>query len=369
MGDGSTTGRIPELTAELETRLMRQLADEWEDLNWHLFHDVMRPPQLLLIDGQSRLGQWCRDDRTIGLSRRAILERPWYETLETLRHEMAHQFVDEVLGGEDQPHGPRFRRVCEQRGIDPAATAGAVPTAVASEEDRIIARVRKLLALAESSNQHEAELAASTAQRLILKFNIDVQARARTRDRAYAHAQVGVPSGRVQAHQRNLAALLIEHFFVRGIWVSTYSPLEGKTGSVLEICGRPENLQMAEFVYDFVLRTVERLWNEHKKARGIKSNRDRRSFLAGAIAGFSAKLREKRGEAQREGLVWVRDAGVDAYVKRRHPRLVSSRSRSQGHREAYAQGKSAGRTIVLSRPMTSGPESGGARRALPSGRK
>jgi hypothetical protein len=357
---------VAQLTAELENKLLERLMSEWDDLNWSLFRSTLRPPQFILLDGDSRLGEWCRTDRSIGLSRRAIVERPWSDTLETLKHEMAHQFVDEVLGGDEAPHGPRFRQVCIDRGIDPAATAGPAPRVDASREDRIIDRVRKLLALAESSNQHEAELAASTAQRLILKFNIDLKSRPRPTD-AYAHAHVGVPTGRVQVHQRTLASLLIEHFFVRGIWVTTYQPLEGKKGTVLEICGRPENVQMAEFVHDFVLRTVERLWKEHKKAHGIRSNRDRRSFMAGAVSGFSAKLREKRAEAQREGLVWVRDAGVDAYVKRRHPRLVSCGYRPKGDRNAYAQGHSAGRTIVLSRPMTSGSD-GGPRKALPRGR-
>jgi hypothetical protein len=360
--------RTPQLTAELEGGLLRRLVLEWVDLNWCLFRDTLRLPSFSLLEGEGSLGQWRSTDRTICLSRRALLERPWLETLETLKHEMAHQFVDEVLGGEPQPHGPEFRRVCEQRGIDPAATAGVLPTAAASNEDRIIGRVRKLLALAESSNQHEAELAASTAQRLILKFNIDLEARSQERDPSYAYAHLGAPTGRVQAHQQQLASLLIEHFFVRAIWVPTYRPLEGKRGTVLEICGRPENLQMAQFVHDFVLRTVERLWKAHKKARGITSDRDRRSFMAGAVAGFSAKLRDKHREARREGLVWVGDRGVEAYVRRRHPRLASSRSRGQGDREAYAHGKSAGRTIVLSRPMTSGPEAKGARRALPSGR-
>ena len=361
------TEPVAQLSAELENKLLERLVVEWESYNWMLFGDALRRPQFVLLEGRSRLGQWSRSDRTIGLSRQALVEQPWGETLETLKHEMAHQFVDEVLGGEDQPHGPRFRSVCEQRGIDPAATSLGATTVDESKEDRVIGRVRKLLALAESSNQHEAELAASTAQRLILKFNIDLQTRRSEEEAGYTYAYVGQPTGRVQVHQRSIASLLIEHFFVRGIWVGVYQPLEGKRGTVLEICGRPENVQMAEFVHDFLLRTIERLWVEHKKANRIKSNRDRRSFLAGAVAGFSAKLREKRAEAQREGLVWVRDAGVDTYVKRRHPKLVSYGYTPKGDREAYAKGQSAGRTIVLSRPMTSGSD-GGAPKALPRGR-
>jgi hypothetical protein len=230
----------------------------------------------------------------------------------------------------------------------------------------VIARVRKLLALAESSNRHEAELAASTAQRLMLKFNIDLSRRPSVE--AFAFAHLGVPTGRVQAHQRHLGALLIDHFFVRGVWVTTYLPQTDRTGSVLEICGRPENVKMAEFVYDFLSRTIERLWGEHKKSRGLRSDRDRRAFLTGAVEGFSAKLDARRTQARREGLVWVGDAGAKDYMRRRHPRLRSIRTAGQQHRQAYADGESAGRTIVLSHPMTSRAEDAAPRRALPRGR-
>lgn len=46
------------------------------------------------------------------------------------------------------------------------------------EEDRVVQRIRKLMALAEiaeSPNQHEAEAAATAACKLMLRFNIDVE--------------------------------------------------------------------------------------------------------------------------------------------------------------------------------------------------
>jgi predicted SprT family Zn-dependent metalloprotease len=357
------------LATDLDAALADAVLRAWHDANNTYFRRRLLPPAIALADTAQRLGQWRPEERTIELQRALVYERSWGVVLEVLKHEMAHQFVDEILGGEERPHGPAFVRVCQLRGIDPAARASASTSAPEDREDRVIARVRKLLALAQSSNQHEAELAASTAQRLILKFNLDVQSRSSPRDDAYHFAYVGVPTGRVAAHQRALASLLIEHFFVRGIWVSTYLPHTGKSGSLLEICGRRENLQMAQFVHEFVSRTVDRLWVEHKKARGVRSNRDRRSFLAGAVAGFAAKLRSKRAEHKREGLVWVGDAGVKDYVRRRHPRLRSVRSSAQERREAYAEGQSAGRTIVLSRPVTSSAESGAVPRALPPGSK
>jgi len=349
---------VLELTAELEAKIMRQLVSEWEHYNWMLFGSTMRPPAFELSTGRVRLGEWRPHERVIALSRALVFDGPWAETVEVLKHEMAHQFVVEVLGREEEdPHGPTFRRACEARGIDPAGIHRG-GEAAPSEHDRVIARVRKLLALAESSNQHEAELAAVMAQRLMMKFNLQVQREGRSSAEACGSRWLGEPTGRVQLYHRVLAAILIDHFFVLGIWLPVYRPREGMSGTVLEICGRPENLEMAEFVHDFLLRTIERLWIEHKRAQGIRSDRDRRNFYAGALTGFRDKLRTQRKAAAAEGLVWVGGAAEQDYFEKRHPRTRSTTTTSRSSRGGYEEGKQAGRGIVLSQPVTGGSSGG-----------
>lgn len=352
--------------------MLREIADAWNTINWSLFRSAMRPPVFRLSDATAVYGMWRRDERVIEIAREHAFARAWTHTLETLKHEAAHQFVDEVLGGDSAPHGPLFREVCEQRGIDGRATEPAsVPPPDATSEptpqQRVIARVQKLLALAESSNPHEAELAAATAQRIMLKHNIDAARDAASTGSPCGHTWLGAPSGRVQRHQLALSGLLAEHFFVEAIWIGVYRPQEGTRAQILEVCGRPENLAMAEYVHDFVLKTVERLWREHKRARGLTSDRDRRSFLAGAVNGLSAKLRAQREVAVGEGLVWAGDAAMRRYFRRRHPKVSSTSSRASGDRSAYADGKSVGQTIVLSRPVERGG-GGGTPKALPAKR-
>lgn len=342
------------LGVELETLLVRELAKEWDTINWSLFREAMCRPIFELSDAAGLLGSWRAHDRTISLSREAAMTRPWAETVETLKHEAAHQYVDEILGGDVTPHGSRFREVCRARGID-ARAAGTLPVldepAPESARMRVVERVQKLLALAESSNQNEAELAAATAQRIMLKYNLDLQHAESGEQGECGYLWLGEPTGRLQPHHYALATLLVDHFFVQVIWIRVYRPLEAKHGTVLEVCGRPENLAMAEYVHQFVSRTVERLWREHKRSANIRSDRDRRSFLAGAVSGLRDKLRAQRDVALQEGLVWSGDAAVRAYYRRRHPRVAKTGGASSSSRTAYAEGKSAGQTIVLSRPV------------------
>jgi hypothetical protein len=263
---------------------------------------------------------------------------------------MAHQYVHEVLGEHaETPHGPAFRSTCARLGIDAAATG--MPSRGGTDGDpataRVVERIARLLALAESSNRHEAENAAVAAQRLMLKHNLDV--RHDRAARSYSHRHLGAPTGRVGEAERILAMVLGKHFFVEVIWVPVYRPLEAKRGSVLEICGSPANLEIAEYVHAFLLHTAERLWEEHKRALGIAGNRDRRTYLAGVMSGFADKLARQKQKHKEEGLVWVRDADLGGFLRARHPHIRHVRHAGARRNEAFSQGQQAGRNIVLHR--------------------
>jgi hypothetical protein len=356
------------LNVELEAKLLRRLHAEWENINMTFFKGALRRPLLGLSDTRVRLGQWHSDLRTLEVSRHLVLDRPWGEVFEVLKHEVAHQFVDECLDVDEPPHGRTFRSICTRLGIHERphfkvdATASA-EEATTTEDDRLVSRIRKLLALAESPNQHEAENAASAAQKLMLRFNIEACALDRPRNFGFRH--LGKPSGRTFEHQRRVAVILNEHFFVESIWVPVYRPHDGKRASVLEICGSQPNLAMAEHVHEFLLGTAERLWDEYKRSKNIRSNRDRRNFLAGVMGGFAAKLDAQRRKFQEEGLVWVPTAELGGYFKRRHPYVQTVRRGGTRRNAAFVEGHRAGNDIVLSQPVRHGP-SGRVRRAIRS---
>jgi hypothetical protein len=270
--------------------------------------------------------------------------------------------VDEVLGitGESA-HGPAFRRVCQERGID-ARASGAPDASDADaagdhvEEQAALDKIARLLSLAESSNEHEAQAAMSAAQRLMLKYNLEECGRNARRDYCFRH--LGKPTGRVFEPARILALTLSEHFFVETIWVPVWRPLEGKRGHVIEVCGTWANVEMAAYVHDFLLHTAERLWREHKRALKIRGNADRRSFLAGVMSGFRSKLLREKSRAHGSGLIWRGDPELGAYLKKRHPRSQWTHFQSSHNQAAHAEGQQAGSRIVLHRGITRGPGQG-----------
>src|SRR5688500_15990958 len=99
----------------VEAALLRELAAEWYRINRTYFRDALRVPLLELGDAEGLLGAWKRQGRVLSLSRALVTEQPWAAVVEVLKHEMAHQYVDEVLRATGQTaHGPAFQEVCRR---------------------------------------------------------------------------------------------------------------------------------------------------------------------------------------------------------------------------------------------------------------
>ncbi len=357
---------MSEFTAALEASLLRELRITYDWENRVRFRNALTPAVLVLTDATTRLGQWLPRSRHLELSRPLLLDRPWPEAVSVLGHEMAHQFVDEVLKVIGEPaHGPTFQRVCAERGLD--AAAAGIPTVHADAStptDRTLERIRKLLALAGSSSQAEAELAMRRAHELMLRHNLDLQADAAVAA-TYTVRHLGDPATRISRVERDVMGVLAEFFFVRVIQIPVYQPLLGKNGAVFEIAGTRANVELASHVYAFLLATAARLWRDNRGDARVRSGRDWLSYQAGVIRGFRDKLLAERAELRSVGLIWRGDRALDRYYHQRHPRIASVQRqvRVDG---AHAAGREAGRQIVLHQPV-GGSSSSGPRRRLGPG--
>ncbi len=349
--------RAARLTVELERLALSAIQRSYDDVNGCFFRFRLERPAFDLVDDRSRLGRWVSEARLIELSRVLLLEHGWGTLVEVLKHEMAHQYVDEVLRAHDETsHGPAFRRVCEEHGFDARAAGLPNSTETTDEQAKLLDRIAKLLALAESPNEHEAHAAMSAAQRLMLKYN--VEAVSKGSDRVYTYRHLGKPSGRIQESQRILAALLNEYFFVNVIWVPVWRALEGRRGTVLEVCGSLENVELAEYVHTFLNHTAVALWKDYKVKRRVRGDSGHHSYVSGVMSGFRDKLASEKRRHNQEGLIWMGDPELGRYLRERHPRIRHTSYKSHGRTEAYAEGRAAGRNIVLHRGVQAGPGGG-----------
>src|SRR5262245_56457159 len=100
------------LNLELERAALLAIQRSYPDLNVTYFRFQLECPSFEFVDTEQRLGRWVGGRRAIELSRALLFEHGWGVLLEVLKHEMAHQYVHEILGVLDESsHGPAFRKV------------------------------------------------------------------------------------------------------------------------------------------------------------------------------------------------------------------------------------------------------------------
>jgi len=350
------------VASERVVRWTRALGQWWLHYNAAYLDWALRRPVFRLTADRRQLGSWDRELWEIRISEAHIAADPWHEVMVTLRHEMAHQYVDQVLGaGDEPPHGPAFRTACRLLRIDPSAAARA-PTPVRDEEDRLTRRVAKLLALGGSPNEHEAAAAMHKARELMIAHNLDGMLR---EDRHFTFRELGPVKKRHMAWENTLGALLNEFFFVEVIWSPTFDAAACRDGTALYVYGTPHSVDMAEYVHRYLTGVLEQLWLERR--RDLAGRGGRMQFYDGVMQGFRDKLREQeRARCSVPGaLVWRGDPELDAFYRWHHPTV---RTRSSGYRAygaAWAAGRAAGREVTLRRPLGG---SGGSTGLLGEGR-
>lgn len=349
--------------------LLAEIAAFWRQYNWSYLGECLSQPSFRLDAATHRLGAWHREDRMISLSEAHVLRDPWMAVMETLRHEMAHQYVDEIRGGNDSsPHGPAFRAACQLLRVSPRASGKGgevtpVDAASVLGDDSIREKISKLLSLATSSNEHEAQLAMEKARQLLLKYNLALQDVEGT-NTPYTVRQLGRPRSRVQRYENAIASLLRDFFFVEVIWDRGYDPILQKRGMFLKIHGTKLNLDMAEYVSVFLENLLPQLWRTHQKATGIRSNAGRLHYYWGVVVGFSEKLRGQSDRlAKEQALVWKRDPRLTEFYRYLHPRTTARHSASVRVRGTFQQGLQDGREVRLNRPIGNA-SSGGIRGLL-----
>ena len=333
---------------------LNKLRDEWQTVNRDKLQGKLKVPIFLIDTANRRLGFWDAKQRTLGISEQHIWQHPWLDVLDTLRHEMAHQYVSEVLGIHDETsHGTAWRETCRLLDVLPQAT-GTPGLAPETETDRMLQKVKKLLALAESPNVNEAEAAMAAAHALILKYNLDVASAAQSAD--YAWRRIGGTAAAIGLDWKLVASILSRWFFVECVWVSVYVAQHMRMERQLEILGTATNLELAHYAHDFLHTATESLWRSHARA-GLRGSR--REFIAGVLMGFSQKLQAERQVHAGRGLIWLGDPALGGYVKGRYRHLRTMSSAGVRRSEAHQAGVNAGQRLRIHQGIHAKGKGGG----------
>ena len=173
---------------------------------------------------------------------------------------------------------------------------------------------------------------------------------------------------RLEVHHERICGILVGYFFVQVVQMKIFSHAKrGSTHRGFEVIGLRENVLMAEYVYYFLLTQLDFLVQERvKRSLAPVSRMERKSYRLGVLAGFQSKLRqsEDRGELSATASMVSRaivkcreDPRLNRYLAEIHPDIMAASSAKvwiEG--DAYSEGESAGRALVLKKAVTSGGE-------------
>jgi hypothetical protein len=347
-----------------------QLYQEFDSIIWRHRIDLKKPI-IELVNSKCSWGYWKNKPSTIGLSIPLIKEHSWDVVINILKHEMAHQIVSEQFKGDDR-HGPMFQKACRLIGVreEFSKATGDIPHRIPdlheserySQNNKTLEKVRKLMALAESRNEHEAFLAMKKVNELIEKYNLK---RIEENTKAdYVYRIINHKKKRIENCLRHICSILMDYYFVEIVFSELFDAKSGNTHKTIELLGTVENVIMAEYVYFFLLNQLDSLWKSYKSSNNIPGSM-KRSYRLGVVQGFREKLNTlnaKRHDLKSPGsdgnksvsaLVCAGDGMLTNFISMRFPRLRKYSSRTARiDKCAYDAGIDDGKQLNLRKGIT-----------------
>jgi hypothetical protein len=228
---------------------------------------------------------------------------------------------------------------------------------VIMESNPVIEKIRKLLSLANSSNEHEAALAAAHAQRLLSEHNLamaDVEAKQRPQSADTVETAVAKT---LPKWVRSLSAGVCSAFDCQAI----HHPARG----MMSFIGVGADVQVASYTFTYLDMTVRKLCSGYMKhfVDDTLSNRNRelmrQSYYLGAVSTINAQLLQQKAQTPvtpgalvpvKEGLIRKAMSELGAI------RTVRGR-RSFVNSHAFSQGQSDGKNVSIHKGVAGGHDS------------
>lgn len=334
---------------------LKQYKDELSlEIKYHL------PVEVILFEDNKKLGFFTHrfGQPIVGINKK-FAELDFKLAQDVFKHEIAHYICRKRHDDDCQDHGPKFRQVCKEIGANPKAKESLDSMKErlgVDHHDKIVEKVKKLMRLGSSSNEHEAELATLKANELLMKYNI---AHVTESDKVYFDQVLKI--GQRNAKSRTIVSIL-ESF---GVMV-VHSP-QGKLNRagqwvrrnyVLEASGSKASVEIAGYVADFLDKELERLYKKASKEHNFKGLRAKNAFFSGIRSGYLFKFRAQKQKIEESNDTKALTAADDRIKKLAEELIYENRlssmrgSNEAGHGFAEDAGFDAGQKLSINKGVT-----------------
>ena len=228
-------------------------------------------------------------------------------------------------------------------------------------KEKVIDKVRKILALAEGGDIHEAEVAAKKATEILLRANLtmmEVDAHVDSKERDINHQQY--PLGEYWKRSEgnwlvSLFHIVAEHNLCDIFYSPSYKSYDGYVPPKVTVIGTMGNIELVDFMSKQLavrLRAIEpQEWsNYHGRGGYEKRGTYRRGFFAGAVMGIRENLAsQKRTLTQTDpkmNMLMVMSDKLLAEYKKQFT-LGKGRGGSLSSNAGYTSGRNVGKGMGI----------------------
>ena len=328
------------------------------------YKGILYPLNIVVFEDHSRLGYFDSRSYELGLSKKLMYQAHDEVLKNVLRHELAH-FMCYLLYGNKVLHGEEFHEVCRTFGWDKevylayanleAENQKSLDQDVDDNTKKLLARLKKLLALASSDNVHERELATLKANQLLLEHNLDLTKNLNNTENQDENETVYVKRV-LEASRKNAKHVaiyeILKTFFVSPVFN------HGHGIFYLEVIGDLTSVELADYVAHFLDHELVLLWKQTKMANpNLQGAASKNSFFKGVARGYVEKIeKQKTTLANSHDLVAI-GKNIERHLNIVYPRIGhASLSQGQHNSAAHDLGKKQGANLSIKPALSSGSQ-------------
>lgn len=310
------------------------------------------PLKIVVFTGKSKIGYFEQSTYQIGLNENLIHETRDHIIKDILRHELAH-YLTFIKYPKSSAHGAEFKEICESNNWNKSISKSTMDIKeykkdyVANlENERTLSKVKKLLQLASSANENEAQLATIKANQLLLRHNLK-ESNLNQHEESFYVKRV------LYSKKRNskMSAIydILTTFYVNPVLRYAVD------GVYLEVCATKLNIELSDYVVAFLDSTLDNLWEQSKTQKSLKGLKAKNSFFHGLAKGYESKINSVHSNldpSQKMALTLFR-ANSSNKIKQIYKSLSSTSSNSSIDQNAYISGKKAGISLTINKGIKS----------------
>ncbi|WP_072743159.1 DUF2786 domain-containing protein [Sporanaerobacter acetigenes] len=218
--------------------------------------------------------------------------------------------------------------------------------------ENIILRIKKLLALSESSNEHEAKVAMLKAQELLVKHKLSIKEIKEYKEINVIEEKTDITFRQARWKGR-LASLITENFGCCHYYKTRYN-------HTIVFIGKDEDVEVCKIVLEYAIDSIEsavnRLRYQYRK-EGYSTKGLENDYALGFIEGLDTAFERQNEENQEWGLVLKKDKEVvDYYNNINFTGTVYTNTNFQGFNEVYFKGVEDGENFSISDKIAGGED-------------